>query len=117
MKVIIAGGRDFNDYDRLVAVLDKVLRRVNKEKLVIISGGARGADSLGERYAKEKGYGLEVYPADWNKHGKSAGYKRNTEMAEVAHALVAFWDEKSRGTKHMIDIAERKELKVRVVNY
>ena len=60
---------------------------------------------------------MELFPADWKKYGKSAGYVRNSEMAEVAESLIAFWDGKSRGTKNMIDIAKNKGLKVRIVNY
>ena len=57
------------------------------------------------------------FPADWDKHGKSAGYKRNLEMAENADALIAFWDGESRGTKHMIDIAKEKNLLTRIIRY
>jgi hypothetical protein len=115
MKVIIAGGRDFNNYELLREKCDIILS--NQKELVIVSGRASGADSLGERYAKEKGYEMELFPADWKKYGKSAGYVRNSEMAEVAESLIAFWDGKSRGTKNMIDIAKNKGLKVRIVNY
>lgn len=113
MKVIIAGGREFNDYDMLVAKMDKILTRVNKDKLVIVSGGARGADALGERYAKERGYTLEIYKADWTRLGKAAGFARNTEMARIADALVAFPG--GNGTAHMIRTARDRNLKVRVI--
>lgn len=115
MKVIIAGGRDFNNYDLLKEKCDIILS--NQDEVIIVSGRASGADSLGERYAKEKGFKTELFPADWKKYGKSAGYVRNSEMAEVAESLIAFWDGRSRGTKHMIDIAKNKGLKVRIVNY
>ena len=77
--------RDFNDYNLLKEKCDTFLeikRMVND--IQIVSGGARGADSLGERYAAEKGYHLQLFNADWEKYGKSAGYKRNVEMAENA---------------------------------
>lgn len=115
MKVIIAGGRDFTDYDLLVKKCDNILQ--NQSDITIISGTAKGADSLGERYSKDKGYQCSQFPADWERFGKSAGYKRNVEMAENADALIAFWDGKSRGTKHMIDIAQSKGLMVRVIKY
>lgn len=115
-RVIVAGGRDFNNYELLVAKMDYLLQRIQK-RIVVLCGKARGADALGERYAKEKGYEIIYYPADWNTNGKSAGYIRNLEMAENADALVAFWDGESRGTKHMIDIARRKRLNVRVIYY
>lgn len=114
-RVIIAGGRDFNDYALLEQKMDKLLK--NQDDIVVVCGMARGADSLGEQYAKSRGYTVYYYPAKWDKYGKSAGYRRNEKMAENADALVAFWDGKSRGTKHMIDIAISHNLNVRVIRY
>ena len=117
-KVIIAGSRGFSNYKLLKEKCNEYLREKRKEyNIIIISGGARGADTLGEKYAQDEGFSLEVFPANWNKFGKSAGFIRNEQMAEVADALIAFWDEKSHGTKHMIEIMENKKLLVRVVNY
>ena len=79
MRVIIAGGRDFSDY--------------------------------------ENGWEVLSFPADWDKYGKAAGYKRNDEMARNADALIAFWDGKSRGTRHMIDLAKKYGLQTRIVGY
>lgn len=115
MKVIIAGGRDFKDYNRLKEVCDKIL--INQNNIEIISGTAGGADTLGERYAQEKGYEVKKFPAKWDEFGKKAGYLRNQEMGEYADGLIAFWDGQSKGTKHMIDIANKKGLKVRVISY
>lgn len=115
MKVIIAGGRDFDNYDLLREKCDNILR--NQDEVIIISGGAKGADSLGERYAKERGYSTEVFHAKWEEHGKKAGPIRNQEMAINSNALIAFWDEKSKGTKHMIDTATDKGLLVRIIKY
>ena len=84
---------------------------------MIISGHASGADSLGERYVQERGSLLDTYPADRKVHGKAAAPIRNAKMAEVADALIAFWDGKSRGTKNMIDTAIKRGLKVAVVRY
>lgn len=114
-KLIIAGGRDFNDYDLLKSKLDRLLQ--NKTDVEIVSGKARGADSLGERYAREMGYPIKEFPANWNKYGKSAGYIRNKEMAEYADGCVCFWDGDSKGTKHMIDLAEEKNISLRVIYY
>jgi len=113
-KVIIAGGREFNDYIRLCKVCDYYL--CNKEDIEIVSGCARGADSLAIQYAKDRGYPIKKFPANWDL-GKRAGYLRNVEMAEYGDALIAFWNEESRGTKHMIDIANNLNLKVRVCTY
>jgi ABC-type enterochelin transport system substrate-binding protein len=115
MKVIIAGGRNFRDYNKLRESCDNIL--VNQKEVEIVSGTAAGADTLGERYAQEKGYEVKKFPAQWDLYGKSAGYKRNQQMAEYADGLIAFWDGKSKGTKHMIDIANKMGLKVRVIRY
>jgi len=117
-RVIIAGGRQFNDYGLLSAKCDGILSQKRMtHKIVIISGTARGADTLGERYARERGFTLRQFPADWDQFGKSAGYRRNCQMADNADALIAFWDGQSLGTRHMIDIARERNLVVRVINY
>lgn len=115
-KVIIAGGRDFNNYDGMSACLDRLLKNVS-DKIEVVCGMARGADRLGERYAKEHGYKVIYMPADWDIDGRSAGFKRNVKMAEYADALVAFWDGKSSGTRHMIETAEKMGLDIRVKKY
>ena len=115
--VIVAGGRDFKDYAYLKRKLDALLRRYNPDEVAIVSGNARGADALGERYAKERGMRCDLFPADWDTHGKSAGYKRNKDMAEYADALVAFWDGSSKGTGHMIELACKNKLQVRTFVY
>lgn len=117
-RVIIAGGRDFNDYSLLKSKCDNILSEVSETaQIVIISGTAQGADKLGEKYAEEKGYEIERHPALWDKHGKAAGPIRNLEMAENADALIAFWDGKSRGTQNMISIAKNKKMMNRVILY
>lgn len=117
-RIIIAGGRDFNDYNLLKEKVDNIISDKRKtHQIYIVSGKARGADSLGEKYANENGLNIMEFPADWDKHGKSAGYKRNLEMAENADALIAFWDGDSRGTKHMINIAKEKNLLIRIIRY
>lgn len=116
-KAIIAGCRDFADYELLKENCDIYLQDQQPKDIVIVSGHASGADALGERYAQERGFGLETYPADWKVHGRAAGPIRNTQMASVAHALIAFWDGKSRGTKNMIDTATKRGLQVAVVRY
>ena len=115
-KVVIAGTRTFNDYEALAAYADKMLSRTTDE-IEIVSGGASGADALGERYAKERGYKLKRFPADWDKHGKAAGPIRNAQMADYADALIAFWDGKSRGTKSMIDLAASRGLRIKIMHY
>lgn len=114
-KVIIAGGRDFKDYELLKGKLNIYLS--NLENITIVSGGANGADLLGEQYAKEKGLELVIFPADWNTYGKAAGPVRNRQMAEYSDYLIAFWDGKSKGTYNMINTAEELGLKIKIVKY
>jgi hypothetical protein len=126
MRMIIAGGRDFDDYP----LLEKKCREVLKELLPadsgsaeIVSGGARGADRLGEAFARKQKLKLRVFMADWQRLGRIAGFVRNEQMAVYASqdisegVLVAFWDGRSEGTANMIDLAFRYGLKVYVVNY
>lgn len=107
--VIIAGGRDFEDYEKLCSDVWSVVGRYQNEEgmleIIAMSGGANGADRLGERWAFNMGVWLEVYPADWNTYGKAAGAIRNKEMAAKADILIAFWDGKSPGTRNMIEHA------------
>lgn len=117
-KVVIAGSRGFSNYKLLYEECNKFLRELKKGyNIVIISGGARGADTLGEKYASDMGFDLEIFPAEWKKFGKSAGFRRNERMAEVADALIAFWDGKSHGTQHMIEISEKKGIATKVIKY
>lgn len=117
-KVIIAGSRNFNDYKLLKEQCNKYLRNKRETcNIVIVSGHAYGADSLGEKYAKDEGFSTEIYPAQWDTYGKRAGYLRNEQMAKVADVLIAFWDGESRGTKHMIDIMNKENKQIRVVRY
>lgn len=118
-RVIIAGTRDFDNYELLKSYVDKMLinKRQQGERIIIVSGHCRGADLLGERYAHERGYVLDVYKPDWHTYGRKAGVLRNRQMAERADALIAFWDGSSRGTKNMIDEAIAHNLLVRVKRY
>jgi len=115
MRIIIAGGRDFTNTTWSFDKIDTIL--AGKTDVTIIDGTALGGDRVGREYAKARDFKTEKYPADWNKYGKSAGYIRNKEMAGRAHALIAFWDGKSRGTNHMINLAKEKGLKVTIIKY
>jgi len=99
MKVIIAGGRDIEDYD----LLCQVVRDSGLNILTVISGTARGVDRMGERWASQQGIPCERYPANWDKFGKAAGPIRNIEMSKVGDALIAIRKDGSRGTAHMIE--------------
>lgn len=108
MKVIIAGSRDITDYNLVKLAIIKSQFVIDE----IVSGGAKGVDALGEKFAYENWISLKVFPANWDKYGKSAGYIRNEQMAKYADALVAIWDGKSPGTKHMIELAKKHNLKI-----
>jgi len=110
MRTIIAGSRTATSYDDLLAAI----AAITWKPTLVISGNARGADALGEQWACENNIPLRLMPADWGKDGRRAGYLRNIEMAGHADALLALWDGKSPGTRHMIDIATRKGLVVSV---
>lgn len=124
IRIIVAGGRDFDDYELLKATLKEYidgLDVVDLSQIVIISGAARGADTLGEHFAYDYGISIRRFPAKWDELGKRAGWVRNAEMAKYAAekrgVLFAFWDGKSKGTKNMINLANRYGLEVHVINY
>jgi hypothetical protein len=114
-KVIVAGSRGFNDYELLNTKLNKLL--INKTDIEIVSGEAKGADTLGEKYAKEHNHQIKKFPANWSEYGKRAGYIRNEEMAKYGDACVVFWDGQSKGSKHMIDLATKHGLEIKIIKY
>lgn len=118
-RLIVAGGRDFKDYDLLARTLDESAAKLaSKGKtLMVVCGMAKGADLLGKEWADNNHLPVDKHPADWNTHGRVAGYRRNEEMAQVADGAIVFWDGISRGSKHMIETAEKKNLPVKIVKY
>lgn len=129
-RIIVAGSRDFNDYNLLSDNLMKYIGEKVAENIIdspnqveFVSGTARGADTLGEKYAYTYGYRVKRFPANWDLYGKRAGYLRNEQMAKYSvtdgnnGVLFAFWDGQSKGTKHMIDLAIRHGLEVHVIRY
>lgn len=106
MKTIIAGSRDITS-DKVIYVLDFLGAQISE----VVSGEAKGPDSIGEQWAITKSIPLRKFPPDWDKWGKSAGIRRNIEMLEYADWLVAFWDGQSKGTKHIIDNASKYGVK------
>lgn len=115
MRCIIAGGRDFDNYDLLQEKCDLIF--ANKKPDEIVSGCAKGADALGILYANSKNIFCKRFPALWLTYGNAAGPIRNRQMAEYATHLIAFWDGKSRGTKNMIDVAKEFNLPTRIIRY
>jgi hypothetical protein len=108
----VVGGRDFKDYDLMKQVLDEM------KPSKIISGGMRGADILAEKYAIENDIDNLIYrPNDWADYNKMSGYERNVFIMHEATCVVAFWDGKSSGTKHCIELALKAKKKLTVINY
>ena len=110
MKVGVVGSRTFNDYKLLSDTLKKI------EITTIVSGGARGADKLGEQYAKENNIPTIIFLPDWDKHGKSAGFIRNTDIINESELVIAFWDQESRGTLDSIEKAKKLNKQVIIIN-
>lgn len=111
MKTIVAGSRTFNDYE----LLKDTLQHLNITE--VVSGTARGADRLGEKYATENNILLSKFPADWEKYGKGAGYVRNEEMAKYADLCIVFWDGQSKGSLNMINLALKYKIHLIVINF
>lgn len=111
-KLIVAGSRSFKDYDRLAADLDRLLANRMPDVEIVSGSCPRGADALGERYARSRGLPVRQFPALWEKWGLLAGTLRNRRMAEYADACIVYWDGKSRGTADMIRNAETCGLRV-----
>jgi hypothetical protein len=107
LKLIIAGGRDFNNFelvkDTVYTLYDPEVNGMYHTWLEIVSGGAKGADYLGEQLAKYHEIHVRTFHAEWDKYSVAAGPYRNKQMGDYADELLAFWDGKSKGTKHMID--------------
>lgn len=117
-RLVIAGSRGFEDYSALSGAVDDFLKQLApKRPVTIVSGTARGADRLGEQYARQKGYALEEYPANWHYFGKAAAVKRNAQMAEIADAAIVFWDGQSAGAKNMIECAEVRGIPCQVIRF
>jgi hypothetical protein len=109
MKVAVIGSRDFNDYELVKETLKYYTITL------LVSGGAKGADSFGERYANENNIETLIFKPDWDKHGKAAGMIRNTDIVNNADTIIAFWDGESKGTKDSITKAEKKGKNIIIV--
>ena len=106
-RIAIAGCRTYNDYEEAKEYIEHCISNIKQEnRIVIVSGGSRGADKLGERFAIENRFEIERYYADWDRYGKSAGPRRNEVMAKKSDYIICFWNGQSRGTKSMIEYAK-----------
>lgn len=102
MKVIIAGPRDYEDFVSVIVAVHLSHFDITE----VVSGRARGVDTLGERWADENGIPVKPFPADWTRYGNGAGPKRNLQMAKYADGAVILWDGTTRGTGSMLKIAK-----------
>jgi hypothetical protein len=114
-RVVVAGSRSFTDYPRLARTLDRLLQ--HGKDVTILSGTARGADRLGERYACERGLAVKQLPADWAASGRRAGYLRNEALLAEATHVVVFWDGASPGSRHLLERARTKGIPLRVMRF
>jgi hypothetical protein len=107
MKLAIVGSRTFNDFEYLE---ESIFNNLKVDYITeIVSGGAKGADTLAEIFAKKYELPITIFNADWNTFGKRAGFIRNETIIKNCDFLIAFWNGISKGTKHSINLA-RKEL-------
>lgn len=117
MRVIVCGGRNFQDREFCFEKLDEIIGQL--DNVEIVSGHAKGADTFGEEYALKNSLKVSVFKPDWKKYGRGAGPVRNKEMYKYAledePMVIAFWDGESKGTKSMIDIATKDGAKVHLV--
>jgi hypothetical protein len=115
----VVGSRGFNDKWLMAWVLDTLNERAWEEggTLRVVSGGAKGADTLAEKWAGSRKVPCTVFPAEWNRHGNKAGRLRNELMADKCTGAVAFWDSVSPGTRHMIDAVRRRGKQVLLIDY
>lgn len=113
MKLAIVGSRDFNDYEKMCDFIDSKfdLRDID----TIISGGAKGADSLAEQFAKQFNFNLIVHKPEWKKYGKAAGPMRNKLIIEDADAVVAFPTISSKGTHSSMELARKANKRLEVM--
>lgn len=111
MKTIIAGSREISGFD----LVDRAVIESEFDISEVVSGTAKGIDKEGEGWASYHDIPIRRFPADWRKYGRGAGFVRNEQMADYADALIAIWDGKSSGTKHMINTARKMELEVFVL--
>ena len=113
MRIIIAGCRTFTCYAEAKKTICRDLALFKSvESFLLLSGGCRGADQLGERFAKEAGWKIEQYLPEWKKYGRAAGPLRNKRMIDHCDAVICFWDGKSKGTRSLIQYAQKSEKKL-----
>lgn len=117
IRLAIVGSRTFNNYNTVVDVLSCLKRDYGYNYIEIVSGGAKGADAFAEHYAMENDIKLTVFPADWKKYGRRAGFIRNVDIIKNCDVCVCFWDGESHGTKHDIELCEQMHKPCHIWNF
>lgn len=117
MKIGIVGSRSFSDYELLCESINSFLTSNQVSVEAVVSGGARGADLLAERFARDNGLKIIVHRALWNTFGKSAGIIRNEAIVKDSDIIFAFWDGKSSGTKNTIERVKKSGKRVFIVAF
>jgi hypothetical protein len=117
MKIAIVGSRNFRNYALLVEILSPYYVALPLDNLIIVSGGARGADTLGKNYAENHGLDCNIFKPDWERYGKSAGFRRNQTIVDASDIVIAFWDSESRGTADTIEKAKKAKKPTLIVYY
>jgi len=113
MKLAIIGSLGFDNYDLLKSTLEQYKDKITE----VVSGGTKGADSLGDRWANENDKNTNIFLPDWEKYGKRAGFVRNTDIVENSDAVIAFWDGESKGTQHSFGLCEKSNKPLKIIRY
>lgn len=116
-KIAIVGSRKFNDFELLQKVVDGIINDLNLDDVKIVSGGAKGTDSLAEQYAILKNFETIIFKPDWKRYGRGAGIVRNKQIVKNSDIVIAFWDAESKGAKSSIDFALKNNKKCFVYNF
>ena len=113
LKIGVIGSRGFNDYKVVCDTLNPYKDKV----FLIVSGGAAGADSLGEKWANENHVKTLIHRPDWDHYGKRAGFIRNELIVADSDLIIAFWDGMSRGSEHSINLAKKEGKEVKIIYF
>jgi len=117
MKIAIVGSRKFNDYQLLKKIINEYIVQLNNAKITIVSGGAKGADALAEKFSQEFDCEMKVFYPNWELFGRNACSVRNMQIVTYADIIFAFWDGVSPGTKDSITKAEQMNKKLTIIQY
>lgn len=112
MKIAVIGSRSFKDKELLKAVLDAEIQMIE-----LITGGAVGADTMAENWAKNRQIPTTILKPNYEKFGKYAPLERNNRIIEIAEKVIAFWDGQSKGTQYVIKECQRLRKPLKVIRY